>query len=266
MSLDISRLENARQRGTRIIARCPACAEHGHDEKGQHLVIMGNGSFGCVVHPGAAGKSHRQRIFAMAGDENSRKRGSFMVRVRRPSHAVTPKADGEVVHLGQLGTLGTPFQNPRATREQNTLSDAQHRTCNPYTHSVAQNASQASQPVPCHETAPLPLNADALSPAEIIETTSRMLGGLAPYLIHGIAQHQAWLYAVTLGVNPEDSEIAMHLDDIDPSIEAVSVVHAGMVFLAALKVGLTPKEAGETAVQTISGILGINRGNPDDPF
>jgi hypothetical protein len=71
---------------------------------------------------------------------------------------------------------------------------------------------------------------------------------------------------VTLGVNPEDSEIAMQLNNIDPSIEAVSAVHAGMVFLAALKVGLTPEEAGETAAEAISDVLGINRGNSDDPF
>jgi hypothetical protein len=71
---------------------------------------------------------------------------------------------------------------------------------------------------------------------------------------------------VTLGVNPEDSESAMHLDDCNPSIETISAVHAGMVFLATLKVGLHQEEAGKTAVETISGILGINCENPDDRF
>ena len=36
-----------------------------HDEKGEHLVIMPDGRFGCVTYPGAAGKEHRQRIYAL---------------------------------------------------------------------------------------------------------------------------------------------------------------------------------------------------------
>jgi hypothetical protein len=75
MSLDPSKLENARQCGKKIIARCPACAEDGHDEKGEHLVIMPDGRFGCVTCPGAAGKQHRQRIYALAGDKTTSRRG-----------------------------------------------------------------------------------------------------------------------------------------------------------------------------------------------
>ncbi|MCX6875199.1 MAG: hypothetical protein NTW21_15530 [Verrucomicrobia bacterium] len=105
MSLDPSRLENVRQRGEQILARCPACAEHDHDEKGEHLVIMPDGKFGCVTCPGAAGKSHRQRIFALAGDASSRQRGAFMVRVRRPAHATSAKPAAQVVDLGRLGRV-----------------------------------------------------------------------------------------------------------------------------------------------------------------
>ena len=70
MSLDISKLENVRKRGGKVIARCPACAEAGHDQKGEHLVINADGRFGCVVYPGdsADAKEHRKRIFALCGD------------------------------------------------------------------------------------------------------------------------------------------------------------------------------------------------------
>ena len=70
MSLDISKLENARTRGDKTTARCPACAEAGHDQKGEHLVINSDGRFGCVVYPGdsADAKKHRKRVFALCGD------------------------------------------------------------------------------------------------------------------------------------------------------------------------------------------------------
>jgi hypothetical protein len=70
MSLDISKLENVRVRGNKVTARCPACEEVGHDQKGEHLVINANGAFGCVVYPGnsADAKAHRKRMFALCGD------------------------------------------------------------------------------------------------------------------------------------------------------------------------------------------------------
>ena len=111
MSLDLALLENVHQRGSRTIARCPACAERGHDEKGEHLVIMANGAFGCVVCPGDAGKSHRQRIHALAGDAISRQRGACMVRVRRPAHATMARQSATVLDLVCLGGVQT-IQKP----------------------------------------------------------------------------------------------------------------------------------------------------------
>jgi hypothetical protein len=55
--------------GSDIIARCPACAESGHDQKGEHLYLYADGRFGCVVYPAAEGMAHRQRIFKLAGME-----------------------------------------------------------------------------------------------------------------------------------------------------------------------------------------------------
>jgi len=67
MSLDIVKLENAERNGVRITARCPACAEHGHDNKGNHLSIDEHGRFSCVVNPGEYGDEHRKRIYALVG-------------------------------------------------------------------------------------------------------------------------------------------------------------------------------------------------------
>jgi hypothetical protein len=68
--LDLAKLEHVRQRGPKVEARCPACAEQGADRTGNHLFIAddGAGPFGCIMFPGPAGDDHRKRIFALAGD------------------------------------------------------------------------------------------------------------------------------------------------------------------------------------------------------
>ena len=120
MSLDLSRLENVRKRIGKIVARCPACAEQDHDQKGEHLVIFPNGSFACVANPGKEGHKHRQRIFTLASDPVLRKRGACVVWVRRPAGAKLPTTAGTVVDLSQLGTAGTPFLQLRDTRYAKT--------------------------------------------------------------------------------------------------------------------------------------------------
>jgi len=77
MSLDVSKLENVRElEGGIVQARCPACAEGGHDHAGQHLRVYADGRFGCCVHP--KDREHRRRIFALAGDRSARQ---FTVRI-----------------------------------------------------------------------------------------------------------------------------------------------------------------------------------------
>jgi hypothetical protein len=68
--LDLAKLEHVRQRGAKVAARCPACAEQGADRTGNHLFIAddGTGPFGCIMFPGPAGDDHRKRIYALAGD------------------------------------------------------------------------------------------------------------------------------------------------------------------------------------------------------
>lgn len=63
--LDLGRLEKLRESAGKLIARCPACAEHGGDRAGNHLVILPDGRFGCAAHSGDS--EHRRRIFSLAG-------------------------------------------------------------------------------------------------------------------------------------------------------------------------------------------------------
>lgn len=72
MSLHLDKLQNVHPQGGKTLARCPACAETGHDAEGDHLVIYEQGHFACVVHPGAGGKEHRRRIFQLVGDCDQR--------------------------------------------------------------------------------------------------------------------------------------------------------------------------------------------------
>jgi hypothetical protein len=65
-------LENVHNVNGKTVARCPACAEDGHDKTGDHLVIDEAGRFGCVKYPGAAGADHRRRVFALVGEKSTR--------------------------------------------------------------------------------------------------------------------------------------------------------------------------------------------------
>ena len=67
MSLDPAKLSNIRTVKGKTVARCPACAEIGADESGEHLFINRAGKFGCVANPGD--REHRRRIHALAGTD-----------------------------------------------------------------------------------------------------------------------------------------------------------------------------------------------------
>ena len=92
MSLDLTKLENLKDKGDKKLARCPACAKDGGDSKGEHLVIYPDGKYGCVAHPGD--EAHNKEIFQLVGiaGSGSRRGGPIPVRVRRPACVTrTPK-------------------------------------------------------------------------------------------------------------------------------------------------------------------------------
>jgi hypothetical protein len=132
MSLDLSKLQclaDAADGGKQ--ARCPACAEVGHDRKGEHLRIYADGRFGCCVHP--KDREHRKRIFALAGDSRPQ-----VIRVKVANTKTREPVQRNVLgRLGrlfesqngnssmtadQVGTLGTPFSDLRAYARENDVS------------------------------------------------------------------------------------------------------------------------------------------------
>ncbi len=66
MSLILEKLEGVRDRGAKIIARCPACAASGQDRRGEHLILYPDGRYGCVAFPGDS--DHRRLIWRLAGN------------------------------------------------------------------------------------------------------------------------------------------------------------------------------------------------------
>lgn len=118
MSLDINKLENVQQKGCKTTARCPACAEDGMDEKGEHLVIQEDGKFGCVLHPGAGGKPHRQRIFALVGIKTHPSRPKYRIAVKRPEDtpATIPGRFGRVILT--YARARADMRNPQPENEE----------------------------------------------------------------------------------------------------------------------------------------------------
>lgn len=108
MSLDLSKLEKVRELARGIMqARCPACAEGGHDRNGEHLRIYPDGRFGCCVSP--KDKAHRKHIFALVGDKTPR--GQFTVRVcgKLPVKSGSRSVKNSLREF--LGTFRTPFSD-----------------------------------------------------------------------------------------------------------------------------------------------------------
>lgn len=80
MSLNLEKLENCQELPDgRRIARCPACAESGGDQKMNHLIIYPDGKYGCAAHQGDG--NHRKRIYQLAGTGSPRTRREFRVTV-----------------------------------------------------------------------------------------------------------------------------------------------------------------------------------------
>jgi len=70
MALNITVLEKVQRRGDgSIVARCPACAQDGHDSKGDHLIVYPDGRYGCVANP--RDKQHNKLIMQLAGTRSA---------------------------------------------------------------------------------------------------------------------------------------------------------------------------------------------------
>jgi hypothetical protein len=119
MSLDISKLEHVRTRGRKTTARCPACAEAGHDQTQNHLMIGADGHFGCVVYPGDLldAKEHRKRIFALCGNREIKPlvvRRNDLGRLGRVDQS---HSEGTPLRIGLLGRVGRLFETHLGTEQ-----------------------------------------------------------------------------------------------------------------------------------------------------
>jgi hypothetical protein len=120
MSLDISKLKKVCNRGKKITAQCPACAESGRDNKGEHLLINADARFACVVYPGdsADAKEHRKRIFALCGDREIKPLTVHPSGLGRSGRAVKSRSAVAALKTGLLGRLGRVFEtHPEPERE-----------------------------------------------------------------------------------------------------------------------------------------------------
>lgn len=104
-------------------------------------------------------------------------------------------------------------------------------------------------------------------PGDILEITKQTLGGIAPYLCFGVAQHEAWLKAVLAGARPDLDRCiraaTRHVQNSDSTDEAAAVVHAGMLFVAALRAGIDPTDAGRLVEDAIRPMLPEMTPEPD---
>src|SRR3974390_37687 len=112
MSLDVAKLEKVRELAGGIVqARCPACAEGGHDRAGEHLRIYPDGRFGCCVHPKDG--EHRKRIWALAGCKlHLLPEKSFGLRLKTPP--ALPQTRSVKTALADFRTARTPNFHLRA--------------------------------------------------------------------------------------------------------------------------------------------------------
>lgn len=58
---DLSKLENVRRVGNKVIAGCPECRRLGKDHDCTNLVVFPSGAFGCITHEGD--KEHNRAIY-----------------------------------------------------------------------------------------------------------------------------------------------------------------------------------------------------------
>jgi hypothetical protein len=159
----MSKLEKLHARGYKKTARCPACAEAGHDQKGEHLVINADGSFGCVVYPGdsAESKEHRKRIFALCGDRAIKPLAVRPAGLGRVGRANQTQSAGQPLKTGLLGRLGRVFEthlesDRQPVREKEHTPERQLNECSKSVLSVPKHPpAPPSRPLTEHELAML---------------------------------------------------------------------------------------------------------------
>ena len=161
MSINIEKLENVNYRGSRIIARCPACEEQGNDNKGEHLSIDDQERFSCVRYPGATGADHRKRIYALTGTKDVdntlfSSQQKTVIKVRTVS-----RNTGNVIKRDVLGHLGRVNQ----TLKKHNENDIKERIYN-------KDFEKGVPNVPTTETEPK--TCDVITETEVPATVEKL--------------------------------------------------------------------------------------------
>ena len=87
------------------VGRCPACAADGNDKTGEHLLILPNGKWACVVYQGAAGIDHRSAMAKLS--PQLRGKGKVI-----PRHKRAPNVDKEKLAIVKASqALFTTYQS-----------------------------------------------------------------------------------------------------------------------------------------------------------
>lgn len=126
MGFNIEKLENVKYKGSRIVARCPACAEQGNDNKGEHLFIDEQGRFSCVIYPGETGTDHRKRIFVLVGIKDGNNKSYLSQQNKVIKVKTVDRNTGTVIKSNILGHLGRVFQ-PYARKEEDDIKDSMYK-------------------------------------------------------------------------------------------------------------------------------------------
>ncbi|MDB6006486.1 MAG: hypothetical protein JWR15_3473, partial [Prosthecobacter sp.] len=104
MKLDLDRLEKVRERGSKIIARCPACAEMKRDTAGDNLAIFDDGGFACIAYQ--QDRAHAHRIVQLAGkDEPRRGQSASFPPPRQRRVAAPPKLPQDFAAITRAARL-----------------------------------------------------------------------------------------------------------------------------------------------------------------
>ena len=127
--LDLTLLQNIRQRGDKWIAKCPACAEVGGDSKGEHLIIYPDNRFGCVAN--GDDQDHRRDIFRLVG---VKPKANCKGKTSITPEIVLPKLPIRVPRYERVGCIGysrilriVPLQSVRRDERKEDLDPEANR-------------------------------------------------------------------------------------------------------------------------------------------
>ncbi|XHR28443.1 MAG: hypothetical protein ACFUZC_21315 [Chthoniobacteraceae bacterium] len=145
MGFDLKKLENVRESGGKVTARCPACVQDGGDAKGEHLVVYRDGKYGCVAHP--KDKEHARAIFRLVGIRAD-KPVVPCLNIRR---VIIPDSTA-IMEIGRLGRPGPGKRSPGKSEIKEVVGTAcDEFVSNPANTGPARPAAPASsRPIaPC---------------------------------------------------------------------------------------------------------------------